>query len=256
MYNSIEDWINKPHQSVEEILEELSDDTFFNLMITEAIREDALDNALMKFQNRLDSFQKQDDIEQTTSNTPNFDLGDIDTSLDVPEQTDAGEENLDFSDTSSTSATGDNFDFGGDEPSGDDFDFGGDSGDLDLNLGGDDFNFGGDSDSTPGDDFSMGVEDTEDQKDKLTSNIRQVMELRDLLDDVSSSTSDPEILKINQQLNKLLSTIANMGGSIMDRDDIAEINAEMEDFIQTAVEQAKSKIEQIREKNRQEKQEM
>ena len=39
----------------------------------------------------------------------------------------------------------------------------------------------------------------------------------------------------------------------MERDDLSEINTEMEDFIQTAVEQSKTKIEQIREKNKQDK---
>ena len=90
----------------------------------------------------------------------------------------------------------------------------------------------------------------EDQKDRLVSNVKQLMQLRDLIDELSSTTSNPKFLKINQHVNKLLSAIADTGDSIMDRPDLAELNDEMEQFVADAVEEAKQKIEEIKQKDK------
>jgi ElaB/YqjD/DUF883 family membrane-anchored ribosome-binding protein len=133
----------------------------------------------------------------------------------------------------------------GGDATGGDFDFGGDM-DLSGGMGGDPAD-----PNNPQDPSGFNPEqNVEDQKDKLMANIKQLMELRDLLDEVISTTTDPQLLKINQQINKLLSTIANIGDSIMDRTDIAEINTELEQFLTDAVEQAKQKIEQIKIENK------
>jgi ElaB/YqjD/DUF883 family membrane-anchored ribosome-binding protein len=136
----------------------------------------------------------------------------------------------------------------GGDATGGDFDFGGDM-DLSGGMGGDPAD-----PNNPQDPSGFNPEQNiEDQKDKLMANIKQLMELRDLLDEVISTTTDPQLLKINQQINKLLSTIANIGDSIMDRTDIAEINTELEQFLTDAVEQAKQKIEQIKNENKNKK---
>lgn len=287
MYD-LEEWINKPHTSVEEILEELTEDTFFNLMISEAIREDALDNTLSRFQQRLQQFNVNS-VNNTanTSSPDDFQFGGdesaIDTSLQntqlnmqnnpqgnmqQPQQnmqasTDQG--GFDFG--ADPSVSGGNMGAGTDTP---DFGLGDADPNTDPTLGGDatggDFDFGGDMDlsggmggdpadpNNPQDPSGFNPEQNiEDQKDKLMANIKQLMELRDLLDEVISTTTDPQLLKINQQINKLLSTIANIGDSIMDRADITEINTELEQFLTDAVEQAKQKIEQIKNENKNKK---
>ena len=83
MYD-LEEWINKPHTSVEEILEELTEDTFFNLMISEAIREDALDNTLSRFQQRLQQFNVNS-VNNTanTSSPDDFQFGGDESAIDT-----------------------------------------------------------------------------------------------------------------------------------------------------------------------------
>ncbi len=251
MYNDIEEWINTQHMTVEEVLEELTEDTFFNLMISETIREDALDNKLTKFQQRLQQFNVDADQLGDPQDTgeeifPDTELQNTlqqnpqSNELQPADQTPEDQNAFDFNTTPKVDTNLDNADtpnFNLDDANMNDVDF--------TNN-----NKQSDTDDTQNASDLNSEQNIEDQKDKLISNIKQLMELRDLLDEVISTTTDPYLLKINQQINKLLSTIANIGDSIMDRPDIAEINNDLEQFLTDAVVETKKKIEQIRNKNK------
>ncbi len=270
---TLEEFFNKQHKDIEEVLEDLSSDTYFNLLITEAIREDALTQNLEKIQNRLLQFdvkgKPEPTINQQNNQSQNSNFNNqnnqqqnnnndnIDNPFATEDNTDNenpfsmddnqnnnnnnnqqqnnnqdnnqqnnNEEQPDFNiDSNDTDTSEDNFDFGSDENNNDNTDNNGMSPEIDSE------------------------QNVEDQKDKLLSNVKQLMQLRDLLEEVLSTTADPEFLKINQHVNKILSSIASIGDSIMDRPDVKEINMEIEQFLVDAVEKTKQKVEELKQEN-------
>jgi len=270
---TLEEFFNKQHKDIEEVLEDLSSDTHFNLLITEAIREDALTQNLEKIQNRLLQFdvkgKPEPTINQQNNQSQNSNFNNqnnqqqnnnndnIDNPFATEDNTDNenpfsmddnqnnnnnnnqqqnnnqdnnqqnnNEEQPDFNiDSNDTDTSEDNFDFGSDENNNDNTDNNGMSPEIDSE------------------------QNVEDQKDKLLSNVKQLMQLRDLLEEVLSTTADPEFLKINQHVNKILSSIASIGDSIMDRPDVKEINMEIEQFLVDAVEKTKQKVEELKQEN-------
>lgn len=273
---TLEEFFNKQHKDIEEVLEDLSSDTHFNLLITEAIREDALTQNLEKIQNRLlqfdvkgkpeptinqqnnqsqnSNFNNQNNQQQNNNNNNNDNINNPFATEDNTDnenpfsmddnqnnnnnnnqqqnnnqdnnQQNNNEEQPDFNiDSNDTDTSEDNFDFGSDENNNDNTDNNGMSPEIDSE------------------------QNVEDQKDKLLSNVKQLMQLRDLLEEVLSTTADPEFLKINQHVNKILSSIASIGDSIMDRPDVKEINTEIEQFLVDAVEKTKQKVEELKQEN-------
>ena len=264
---TLEEFFNKQHKDIEEVLEDLSSDTHFNLLITEAIREDALTQNLEKIQNRLLQFDVKGKPEPTINqqnnqsqnsnfnNQNNQQQNNNDDNIDNPFATEDNTDNENpFSmDDNQNNNNNNNQDKNQQNNNEEQPDFNIDSNDTDTSE--DNFDFGSDennNDNTDNNGMSPEIDseqNVEDQKDKLLSNVKQLMQLRDLLEEVLSTTANPEFLKINQHVNKILSSIASIGDSIMDRPDVKEINMEIEQFLVDAVEKTKQKVEELKQEN-------
>ena len=80
--------------------------------------------------------------------------------------------------------------------------------------------------------------DEEDIKDKFLFNLKQLIRIRDLLNVASTKTRDANFTPLIKYVNKVLQTIANIGDSIYEKDNLDEINEKLEEFSTEVVNQA------------------
>lgn len=87
------------------------------------------------------------------------------------------------------------------------------------------------------DDSSSNEDDEQimEEKQKFVSNIKQLVKMKSMLDSLVNKTNDNFFSKIRFHVIKALSGIASEGKDIMDRDDLEDINRELEDFIKYCV---------------------
>lgn len=95
--------------------------------------------------------------------------------------------------------------------------------------------------------FSFGEDDLDDsssneddeqimeEKQKFVSSIKQLVKIKSMLDSLINKTNDNFFSKIRFHIIKILSGIASEGKDIMTRDDLTDINNELEDFIKYCI---------------------
>lgn len=106
-------------------------------------------------------------------------------------------------------------------------------------------------------DEDFGLEDEEkkqEEKDKFLYNIRQLIKIRDLLNVAVTKTNEKEFIILTKYVNRILSTVANIGDDMYERDDIADINEKLELFMRDVVNSA-TKVLQKYEKEQDEENE-
>lgn len=109
------------------------------------------------------------------------------------------------------------------------------SGDMSSSMGG----FGG-APETAGElgdennaDFGKDSEQIMKEKNTFVNNIKQVIKLKDILDDLSNQTKDKEFSKISFNIQKIINAIADEGEALLNREDLADINKSMGDSLKS-----------------------
>jgi len=259
----IVEFINKNHMSVEEIEDDMMDFEL-NMKLTEAVGDD-LDREIADIEERLFSINKDtpQPTPQATPQVPEAPPPDINMDAGVPDTMDAPASDptasLDTAVTNNTDTQppsgSDAFDFKADEtPTQSDV--------GDLNASGANAEFSLDPQanefpefgSTPSNSKDTNADalnssefdseqNKEDQKARFLGNVKQLMRLRDILDELISSTSDKRFIKINQYIGKILSNIAGVGNDVLYRSDLQVLNNQLEEFMTDAVEQIKAVLD-------------
>lgn len=81
-------------------------------------------------------------------------------------------------------------------------------------------------------------QDAESIKDKFLFNLKQLIRIRDLLNMASTKTRDADFTPLIKYVNKVLQTIATIGDSIYEKDNLDEVNKKLEEFSAEVVKQA------------------
>ncbi len=96
-------------------------------------------------------------------------------------------------------------------------------------------------------------EDEEQDKDKFLYNIRQLIKIRDLINIAITKTNEKDFIYLSKYVNKVLSTVANIGDDIYDREDLPEINAKLEEFMKDIVDSAKNILAKYQKSDKEDK---
>lgn len=124
--------------------------------------------------------------------------------------------------------------------------------DLDSILNIDD-NEKSEEDEDNDNDLDFDEDEQEQEKDKFLYNIRQLIKIRDLLNIAISKTNEKEFIILTKYVNRILSTVANIGDEMYEREDLAEINEKLELFMKDIVDSAKKILQDYEEEQNEEK---